>query len=131
MVTTRAGSRMPRISKRTVDALIASGTPGEVIRDDALRRFGARLNADRSVSYFVEYRAGRGRGFPVRRPVLGRHGALTPDQARALAQKALASVAGGGDPAEERAGRKKEMSVAQFLRHAIESHWKAKRKAGT
>ena len=56
---------MPKISKRSIDALIASGTPGDVIRDDGVKGFNARLNEDRSVSYRVEYRAGRGSGFPV------------------------------------------------------------------
>ena len=84
---------MPRISKRTVDALIASGAPGDLIRDDDVKGFQVRLNANGSVSYLVEYRAGRGRGFPVRRPVLGHHGALTPDQARSLAKNTLATRA--------------------------------------
>ena len=90
---------MPRISKRSIDELIASGASGDVIRDDNVKGFQARLNANGSVSYLVEYRAGRGRGFPVRRPVLGHHGALTPDQARSLAKNALASVLAGQDPA--------------------------------
>ena len=80
---------MAKISKRSVDELIASGAPG-VIRDAEVPGFGARLNANRSVSYLVEYRAGRGRGFPVRRVVLGKHGQLTPDQARSLAKNMLA-----------------------------------------
>ena len=58
---------MAKITKRTVDALIASGG---IIRDDEVRGFGARLNANGTISYFVEFRAGRGRGFPVRRIVL-------------------------------------------------------------
>lgn len=122
---------MPKISKRTVDALIASGAPGGVIRDDDVKGFQAWLNANGSVSYKVEYTAGRGRGFPVRRPVLGHHGALTPDQARSLAKNTLAAVLAGDDPAAERAGRKREKTVGEFLRHVLETHWKAKRKAST
>lgn len=122
---------MPKISKRSIDELIASGAPGDVIRDDGVKGFNARLNKDRSVSYRVEYRAGRGRGFPVKRLRFGRHSQLTPDRARSLAKKMLASVVSGGDPAEERGVRKREMTVAQFLRDAIESRWKAARNAGT
>ena len=103
MVTTRVESRMPKISKRSIDGLIASGTPGDVLRDEDLKGFGARLNGDKSVSYLVEYRAGRGRGFPVRRIVIGRHGKLTPDQARDLAKAMIARVVAGADPAAERA----------------------------
>ncbi len=110
--------------------LLAGGVPS-VVRDDDLKGFGARLNGNGSVSYYVEYRAGRGRGFPVRRVVLGKHGALTPEQARQLAKDMLARVAGGADPAAERTKRKRELTVEQWLRCCIEQHWKPKRKAST
>ena len=119
---------MAKITKRTVDALIASGG---IIRDDEVRGFGARLNANGTISYFVEFRAGRGRGFPVRRVVLGRHGALTPEQARELAKRTLARVLAGEDPAAERAARRKEMTVGDLLRHALASHWEPKSKSST
>jgi len=122
---------MARISKRTIDALIASGVPGDVIRDDDVKGFNARLNEDRSVSYRVEYRAGRGRGFPVRRVVLGKHGQLTPDQARSLVKNMLAAVLAGNDPAAERANRRKEWTVADLLRHALATHWRVKAKPST
>jgi hypothetical protein len=104
---------MGKITKRTIDALIASDSPG-VIRDDDVRSFGARLNANGTVSYFAEFRAGRGRGFSVRRVVLGRHGSLTPDQARAMAKTPFARVLAGDDPSAERAASKKEMTVADL-----------------
>ena len=121
---------MAKISKRSIDALIASCAPG-VIRDDAVPGLGARLNANGSVSYLVEYRAGRGRGFPVRRVVLGKHGQLTPDQARSLAKNMLARVLAGDDPAAERANRRKEWTVAELLRHALATHWRVKAKPST
>jgi integrase len=122
---------MPRISKRSIDGLIASGAPGDVLRDEDLTGFGARLNGDKSVSYLVEYRAGRGRGFPIRRIVIGRHGKLTPDQARDLAKAMIARVVAGADPAAERANLRKESTVADLLRHTLETHWGAKSKAST
>jgi integrase len=122
---------MTKITNKSIDALIASGVPGDVIRDDDVKGFNARLNEDRSVSYRVEYRAGRGRGFAVRRPRLGRHGQLTPDQARSLAKKMLARVLAGDDPAAERASRRKEMTVAHLLRHALATHWRVKAKPST
>ena len=124
------GNRMGKITKRTVDALIASGS-SKPMRDDDVRGFGARLNADRSVSYFVEFRAGRGRAFPVRRIVLGRHGALTPEQAREMAKKNLARVLSGADPAAERTASRKEMTVGDLLHHALATHWEPKKKAST
>jgi len=121
---------MPKISKRTIDELIGSGKP-RVIRDEDLKGFGVRLNRDGTVSYLVEYRAGRGRGFPVRRLVLGRHGALTPDKARDLAKTTLARVVAGADPAAERSGLRKEATIAEVLRHALVTHWSVKSKAST
>ena len=121
---------MPKISKRTVDELIAAGVP-DTLRDEELTGFCARLNANGTVSYLVEYRAGRGRGFPVRRLVLGRHGTLTPDQARTRAKAMLARVLAGDDPAAERASLRKESTVADLLRHSLETHWGTKSKPTT
>jgi integrase len=120
---------MTKITKEAVDALIESGAPG-VIRDDDLTGFAARRNANGTVSYFVEFRAGRGRRFPVRRIVLGRHGKLTPEDARIAAKQMLGRGA-GADPAAERAALRNEMTIAELLRHAVERHWKAKRKPET
>jgi integrase len=126
------GSRAIKITKRAIDDLILNGAPGDLIRDRDLTGFGARKNADGSVSYFVEYRAGRGRAFPVQRPVLGRHGAITPDEARAAAKEVSARVAlGRGNLAAERPAARKEKTVEEFLRHVVETHWKAKKKAST
>jgi hypothetical protein len=120
-----------RISKRTIDQLMTSGAPGKVNRDDDLKGFGARVNANGSVSYLVEYRAGRGRGFPWRHMVIGRHGVLTPEEARTLAKAMLARVLAGHDPARERAERRTEMTVGDLLRHALRTHWQPKAKAST
>ncbi len=75
--------------------------------------------------------AGRGRRFPVRRPALGKHGQLTPDQARNLAKNMLARVLAGDDPAAERANRKREITVADWLRHCLATHWRVKAKPST
>ncbi|PSC03465.1 integrase [Alsobacter soli] len=93
---------MPTISKRTVDALIASATPGS-LRDDALKGFVARLNRDGSLTYLFEYRAGRTRDALWRRMSIGRHGMFTPTTARQAAQELQSRVRMGEDPARERA----------------------------
>ena len=121
---------MVKIGKRAVDALIDANVPG-VIRDGDVKGFGARLNGDGSVSYLVEYRAGRGRGFPVRRMVLGKHGPLTPDQARSLARKILGRVLSGDDPAADRSNRRNEMTAGEVLRQTLATHWRVKSKPST
>jgi integrase len=121
---------MPRITKRLVDGL-GPESVGRIIRDDELAGFGVRLNADGSRTYLVEYRAGRGRGFPTRRISIGRHGHLTPDEARGDAKRMLARVAHGEDPAAARSAHKKEPTIKDILLTALEQHWKPKRKAST
>ncbi|ANY78469.1 hypothetical protein BB934_09690 [Microvirga ossetica] len=121
---------MPRITKRLVDGL-GPDDVGRIVRDDELTGFAVRLNADGSKTYLVEYRAGRGRGFPTRRLSIGRHGALTPEQARQQAKKTLAQVAHGEDPAGYRVARAKDPTVKDILLTALEQHWKPKRKAST
>ena len=59
---------MPKISKRSIDELIASGASGDVIRDDGVKGFRARLNEDvRSVIWSSTGQVEDG-GFPLRRP---------------------------------------------------------------
>ena len=67
----------------------------------------------------------------MRRIVLGKHGPLTPDQARSLAKNTLARVLAGDDPAAERANLRKEWTVADLLRHSLSAHWRVKAKPST
>jgi Arm DNA-binding domain len=55
-----------RITKRTVDALKSNGSEFTVW-DDAVTGFGVRVRPTGAKSYVVVYRAGSGRGAPVRR----------------------------------------------------------------
>ncbi|WP_165937757.1 tyrosine-type recombinase/integrase [Methylobacterium segetis] len=121
---------MARITKRFVDAL-GEEEAGRIHRDDDLHGFAVRRNADGSRTYLVEYRAGRGRSYPTRRISLGRHGALTPEDARRSAKQILARVASGEDPAAERAHHRREPTVRDALITALEQHWRPKRRAST
>jgi integrase len=121
---------MAKITKRLVDGLGSDDT-GRIIRDDDLTGFAVRRNGNGSITYLLEYRAGRGRGFPTRRLSLGRHGPLTPEQARQAAKGLLASVVGGHDPAAARGAGRRELTVKDILLSALEHHWKPKRKLAT
>ena len=85
------------LTVRTVEAL----QPGEksyTAWDDELTGFGVRVQPSGLRSYLVNYRAGdRGRKAPNRRIVIGRHGLVTPDQARRRAREILGRVAMGDD----------------------------------
>jgi integrase len=84
-----------RISKRTVDNL----RPGDSIADLAVRGFTARCLPSGAISYDLRYRTATGER---RRLSLGIHGAVTADQARAIAEKRLDDLARDRDPAVER-----------------------------
>ena len=91
------------LTKRTVEALEPADKPW-IAWDDKLVGFGCRVQPSGTRSFVVNYRAGDGgRKAPNKRVVVGRFGRVTPDQARRRAQELLGRVAGGDDPAGERA----------------------------
>jgi integrase len=103
------------ISIRTVDALAS----GKTLWDTAVRGFGVRRQQD-TASYIVKYRAlGRQRFVTI-----GPHGRWTPDKARREAKRLLGLVAGGKDPADDRAQAALQAAdtlrkiADQYLKHA-------------
>ena len=109
-----------KITKRSVDAL----NPGErdtYLWDTSLAGFGVKCTRTGHKVYLAQYRTG-GRGSPTRRITLGRHGTLTPDQARQAAEKALAGVKLGSDPATEKARKRKESTIAELADRYLEEH---------
>ena len=106
------------LNKRAVDALKPTNKPW-IAWDDKLTGFGVRVQPSGTRSYIVNYRAGDGgRKAANRRIVVGRHGRITPEQARRNAQEILGRVAGGEDPAGDRA-RSRAMPT---LREAFEDY---------
>lgn len=69
---------MPKITKRTVDALKAN-EKDLIIWDDDLPGFGIRVKPSGVKSYILQYRNDAGRS---KRATLGRHGVLTAEMAR-------------------------------------------------
>lgn len=110
---------MPRLTKRTIDALTAR--PGEdlVVFDDQLVGFGVRVRPSGIKTYFIQYRNAYGRS---KRLKVGRHGVLTPHQARTEARRLLASVTSGEDPAELRAKAKGMPTLAEFAEDYLANH---------
>ena len=87
-----------KISKTSVDNASIPKRGQSFLRDTDLKGFGVRITANGTRSYIVEKRIdGR-----IRRMTLGRHGELTPVQARKLAQSKLGQIAMGIDPVAER-----------------------------
>ena len=86
-----------KITKHSVDALKpATGGAEAVLWDAELKGFGVRAQRGGAKSYVLHYRAGSGRGAPLRKLTIGRHGSpWTPETARSEAKRLLGVVANG------------------------------------
>lgn len=101
---------MGKITKRSVDALHAEPDRDVFAWDTELRGFGVRAKPSGVKTFLIQYRNIEGR---TRRLVLGQYGVLTPEIARHLARKKLATVAEGADPSADRHGVRVGMSVKE------------------
>jgi hypothetical protein len=80
-----------KITKRSVDALMCPpGKDREVMWDSDLAGFGVVVMPSGTKTYIVQYRIGR----QTRRMKMGKHGALTPDEARQRAKEVLGTWRG-------------------------------------
>jgi len=106
---------MPKITKRTVDALRPNPDRKDVFTwdagDGAIKGFGVRMKPSGSAAYLVQYRNKEGR---TRRLVLGKVGVLTPDEARCMAGDALKAASKGGDPSAERRAVRRSITVGEL-----------------
>jgi integrase len=119
-----------RITKRVVDGLRARQSEFSVW-DGMMPGFGIRVRPTGAKSYVVVYRAGSGRGAPVRRYTIASVGKIAPETARRRAQAILGSVAHGRDPAGDKAGERGMPTLAQLADRFITEHVEPKRKPGT
>ena len=111
----RADGKIParrvRLSSSAIDALPLPATGALLywFEPDARGRkvpgFGIRIASTGVRSFQFQTRTAAGK--PVKLS-LGRHPALSPEQARALAAEAFATIARGGDPAADRAAARAE-----------------------
>src|ERR687894_431627 len=116
-----------KLSKSTIDALPSPGK--DVIWwDSALSGFGLKLTPAGRKVFLVQYRPAGDRR-PPRKYTIGEYGRVTPQQARAEAQRVLAERAAGRDPQSERQVSKRRLAseavgdlVEEFiLRHAAQN----------
>jgi len=119
-----------RITKRVVDRLKPRASEF-AIWDAKLPGFGVRVRPSGAMSYVVVYRAGSGRGAPVRRFTIASVGKAAPEAARRRAKIILGAVAHGQDPAGDKATERGTLTVATVADRFMSEHVEQKRKPGT
>lgn len=87
--------------------------------DDEIKGFGARIMPTGTITYIAYYRAKNGR---QRKVSLGRHGVITPTEARKRALRVLADVSDDKDPAEEREQARNNPSFAYLADEYLKRH---------
>src|SRR6516165_7364678 len=118
-----------RITKRVIDSLKIK--PSEyAVWDATMPGFGVRVRPSGAISYVVVYRAGSGRGAPVRRFTIANVGKATPETARRRAKAILGAVAHGLDPAGEKATERGTLKIAGLAERFMAEHVEQKRKPG-
>jgi integrase len=107
-----------RLTKRLIDQA-QPGDKDRILRDTELGGFGCKITPAGTKVYFLFYRTQDGR---QRRPVIGRHGAITCEEARSIAKKWLADVARGGDPSIERQDARRAPTVTKLCDRYLAEH---------
>jgi integrase len=120
---------LAKITKRAVDAFHSNGTD-QFLWDRELKGFGLKVTAGGNKVYILQYRKG-GRGAPTKRVTIGRHGALTPEQARKEAALLASAIAHGSDPAAVRAAAKAAPTVTALAQRFLVEHAATKTKERT
>jgi integrase len=106
-----------KLTKRVVDGITANGADLKIF-DSQVPGFHVRVKPSGSKSYALKYRAsGRQRNVTI-----GRHGLITPDQARSEAFRLLAAISDGDDPSAERKSALKDPTLEQFWEEYLERH---------
>lgn len=119
-----------KITKRGVDNLKATGKR-YVAWDTDIAGFGLRVSPTGGKAYVFRYRVSGGRSGRERWLTVGKHGAITPDQAREIVRDYAATVAGGGDPAADRETKRSAPTVSEMLDRYFAEHVEHKNKPST
>lgn len=108
---------MPKLTKKIVDSAELRASPYFIWCSD-LPGFGVRVFPSGKRVYYADY---RNRAGARKRMSLGPHGKLTTEEARKLAVVTLGDVLKGEDPAEERATRRKSLTVRELCDNYLQA----------
>jgi integrase len=116
---------MPKLTKRTVEAIQHEAEGDLVVWDSELPGFGVRVWPSGKRVYILKYRTQDGR---QRKATLGPHGPLTTEHARAQALQWLGDAHKGGDPARAKTDARRSLTVASLCEQYLEEHARPKKK---
>lgn len=119
---------MPKITKRIVDAAAPDPARRFYVWDDQIKGFGLLVLPSGVKSYIFQYRTPEGR---ERRATIGKHGSITPDEARDKADAMRRAVKEGRDPLMEKRERLQAVTVGDVLDAYLESDAFAAKADGT
>ena len=108
---------MPKLTKTIVEAASPKEKPFTLWCSD-LPGFGVYVLPTGNRTYFVDYRNSVG---TRRRLTIGRHGKITAEGARKLAIATMGEAVKGEDPAEERATRRKSLTLKELCDRYLEA----------
>ena len=117
---------MPKITKRTVDAL-APSQQERVVWDDNITGFGVRVHPTGRKVYIVKYRH-EGRAVKA---TIGPHGPITPAAARARAAEIVTLARTGRDREGKTPRKAGGATMADLARHFMEEYAPGHLKSGT
>ena len=120
-----------KVTKRTVDAVMLAAAD-QFLWDEDLRGFGLKTTPAGKKVYLLQYRLG-GRESTTKRMTIGTHGSpWTPASARDEAERLLAFVRQGRDPAAERDERRRvavdlafDSYATKFLQDYGKATWRS------
>ena len=111
-----------KLTKTVVDGATFAAKEYE-LRDTVVPGFLLKVTAAGRKIFMLQYRTNAGNR---RKPVIGRFGELTVEQARSIAQDWLADVRKGKDPSAEKTAARNAPSVKQLCTKFIEDYSKPK-----
>src|SRR5580692_9401933 len=116
-----------KLTKTVVDGATARAKEYE-LRDTIVPGFLVKVTPTGRRIFMLQYRTNVG---DRRKPVIGRFGELTVEQARSIAQDWLADVRKGRDPSAEKTAARRAPSVKELCTKFIEDYSKPKNRFRT
>ncbi len=93
------------------------------IYDSDIPGFSVKIEPSGSKIYVLDYRSGAGgRDAPKKRVKIGKHGALTVEQARVIAKEYYAKIALGDDPADQRQAERGKTLLKDFQERYVNEY---------